>query len=210
VRTIDAKRVEHHAIAHDVAAVWRGGGIVIFPTDTVYGIGCDPANETAVERIYAAKGRSRSKPLSLHFGSVFELQDYAPGNALVRLAAEAFLPGPLTLIVERPASIGAFVTGDLPTIGLRAPNHPLCSLLLAVGGPIAATSANPSGRPAYIGTGAVTELPAADVFVDDGPTPVGAESTVIDVTGTAPRLVREGAIGTAMLEMVYGRVEGAR
>jgi L-threonylcarbamoyladenylate synthase len=116
------------------------------------------------------------------------------------------LPGPLTLIVRRPSKVAEFVTGGLETLGLRAPKHALCQTILRYCGPIAATSANHSGEPAYAGTGAVTELPPADVFVDDGPTPVGAESTIIDVSGKRARLVREGAIKIAMLEDVLGPI----
>jgi len=183
------------AIALAVATIVQRGGLAIFPTDTVYGIGCDPTWERSVERIFEAKGRPRSKPLSLHFASVVELLEYAAGNELADRAASAFLPGPLTLIVRRPSKVAEFVTGGLETLGLRAPKHALCQTILRYCGPIAATSANHSGEPAYAGTGAVTELPPADVFVDDGPTPVGAESTIIDVSGKRARLVREGALG---------------
>jgi L-threonylcarbamoyladenylate synthase len=174
--------------------------------DTVYGIGCAPDSEAAVERIFAAKARPLHKPLSLHFGAVNELLAFAPGNALAARAAAAFLPGPLTLIVARPARVGAFVTRGLPTLGLRVPAHALAQAILLRCGPLAATSANLSGRPAFIGGGAVTDLPDADVFVDDGPTPLGAESTVIDVSGPQPRIVREGAIERAMLEEVLGPI----
>jgi L-threonylcarbamoyladenylate synthase len=195
-------------IVRRTADVVRSGGLAIFPTDTVYGIGCDPTSERAVERIFAAKRRPGAKPLSLHFASVAEMLSYAPGNVLAVRAAVALLPGPLTLIVARPARVGAFVTRGLATVGLRVPDHPLCSALLAATGPLAATSANISGSPAYTGTEPVTELPEADVVVDDGPTKLGAESTIIDVTGPRPRLMREGAIKVAMLEELLGPIEG--
>jgi L-threonylcarbamoyladenylate synthase len=204
--TIAGRGSQPLEIARAVAAVVQRGGVVIFPTDTVYGIGCDPARDGSVERIFAAKGRPRSKPLSLHFGSVEALLLYAPGNELAASAARHFLPGPLTIIVRRPSSVGAFVTGGLGTLGLRVPKHALCQAILNSSGPLAATSANLSGSAAYSGIGAVAELPAADVFVDDGPTPLGAESTVIDVCGNQPRLVREGAIKLAMLEAVLGPI----
>lgn len=206
--TLNAREMDSEVLAAAVAGIVRDGAVVIFPTDTVYGIGCDPASERSVDRIYAAKSRSREKPLSLHFATVEELLEYARGNAMAERVARRFLPGPLTVIVSRPASVPAFVTGGLPTVGLRAPKHALCRAILEASGPLAATSANYSGASAFAGGGAVTNLPAADVFVDDGPTPLGAESTVIDVSGEKPRLVREGAIGAAMLEDVLGPFEG--
>jgi len=192
VLTIATRASQSLGIARTVASIVRRGGVAIFPTDTVYGIGCDPAQEVSVERIFASKGRPRSKPLSLHFGSVEELLVYAAGNELAASAAQHFLPGPLTIVVRRPPS--------------RAPKHALCQAILNSSGPLAATSANLSGSAAYSGTRSVTELPDADVFVDDGPTPLGAESTVIDVCGKQPRLVREGAIKLAMLEAVLGPI----
>jgi len=196
-------------IAQRTALVVRAGGVAIFPTDTVYGIGCDPGSAAAVERIFAAKRRPVTKPLSLHFALVDDLLGYAAPNPLLERAARAFLPGPLTLIVSRPASLGAFVTGGLETVGLRVPKHALCSAILRATGPLAATSANLSGHPAYTGSGLVTELPDSDVVVEDGPTELRAESTVIDVTGLRPRLVREGAIKLGMLEESLGTIEAA-
>jgi len=207
VRTLDSKRLRAATIADAVATVVQRGGVVIFPTDTVYGIGCDPVRQDAVEKIFASKQRPRTKPLALHLASVDELLEYAPGNALARELARAFLPGALTVIVRRPAYVGAFVTAGLETVGLRVPDHALCRAVLERSGPLAGTSANVSGSPAFVGNGFVTDLPAADVRIDDGPTPLGVESTVIDVSGATARLVREGAIGVAILERVVGRVE---
>lgn len=194
-------------LADAVASVIGHGGTVIFPTDTVYGIGCDPYRKEAVERIFAAKRRPAHKPLSLHFSGVEELLEYAPGNGLAAAVARAFLPGPLTLIVRRLSFVGEWVAAGLSTVGLRVPNHPLCMTILERCGPLAATSANMSGAPAFTGTGAALDLPAADLRVDDGPTLVQVESTVVDVTERVPRLVREGAIGVASLEAALGRVE---
>jgi len=214
-RTVDSKRLRPAAIADAVAVVVQRGGVVIFPTDTVYGIGCDPMRAESVERIFALKRRPRSKPLALHFGSVVELLEYAPGNAAAAALARAFMPGPLTLVVRRPSYVGTFVTAGLETVGLRVPKHGLCQKILERSGPLAATSANFSGHPAFVGNGLVTELPPADLRVDDGPTPLGVESTVVDVSNVADmadamsggaRLVREGAIGVGMLERVVGRV----
>jgi len=208
VRTLDARRLRASAIVDVVAAAVCGGGTVIFPTDTVYGIGCDPWRPEAVERIYALKNRPRAKPLSLHFGSTAELLEYASGNALAARAARAFLPGPLTLLVSRPSFVDERVTAGLTSLGLRVPKHELCRVILEWCGPLAATSANLSGAPAFTGTEGRARLPAADVTVDDGPTPVGTESTILDVSGgERARIVREGAISRAMLEEILGAVE---
>lgn len=207
MRVLDARRFRPAAVADVVATVIERGGTVVFPTDTVYGIGCDPMQPVAVEKIFALKKRPRSKPLSLHFSSNAELLEYAAGQTLVAAAAKAFLPGPLTLIVRRPAFVSADVTGGRPSLGLRVPGHALCLAILERCGPFAATSANVSGSPAFTGAGrGDDQLPAVDLWVDDGPTPLQAESTIIDVTGTIPRLVREGAISVTMLEGVLGRI----
>jgi len=214
-RTVDSRRLRPAAIADAVAIVVQRGGVVIFPTDTVYGIGCDPMRAESVERIFALKRRPRTKPLALHFGSVAELLEYAPGNAAAAALARAFMPGPLTLVVRRPTHVGTFVTAGMETVGLRVPKHALCQKILERSGPLAATSANFSGHPAFVGNGLVTELPPADLRVDDGPTPLGVESTVLDVSNVrdmadamsgGARLVREGAIGVEMLERFVGRV----
>ncbi|MBC5798386.1 MAG: threonylcarbamoyl-AMP synthase [Candidatus Eremiobacteraeota bacterium] len=205
MRTLHARKMTPRAVADAAAVVARRGGIVIFPTDTVYGIGCDPASATAVARVFALKGRPAHKPLSLHLASVDQLITYAGNGELVRRIAGAFLPGALTLIVRRPPSVGGYVTAGLDTVGLRVPKHALCAAILQRCGPLAATSANFSGRPAFAGT--VKEpLPEADLAIDDGPTPVGVESTIIDVSMEDVRLVREGAISRAMLERELGEI----
>ncbi|MBD5653591.1 MAG: threonylcarbamoyl-AMP synthase [Candidatus Eremiobacteraeota bacterium] len=207
MRTLDSRRFRAAAVADAVATVVLRGGVVIFPTDTVYGIGCDPMQAAAVERIFTLKNRSRTKPLSLHFSPTVAMLEYAPGPPLVAAAAGAFFPGPLTLIVRRPAFVSQDVTAGLPSVGLRVPKHELCRTILDRCGPLAATSANISGSPAFNGTGSHGELPAAELWIDDGPTPLGAESTIIDVTGKMPRLIREGAISVTMLEQVLGRID---
>jgi L-threonylcarbamoyladenylate synthase len=206
-RTVDSKRLRPAAVADAVATVVQRGGTVIFPTDTVYGIGCDPVRGDAVEAIFALKGRPRTKPLALYFGSVAEMLEYAPENPLAAALAREFLPGPLTVVVRRPSYVHAFVTAGLPSVGLRVPNHDLCRRILERCGPLAATSANFSGEPAFDGTSGAVALPAADLRVDDGPTPLGVESTVIDVCGEVALVVREGAISVAMLQQVVGRIE---
>ena len=205
MRRIDAATESDERIAAEVAEVIEGGGTVIWPTDTVYGIGCDPAQPKAIARIFELKGRPGHKPLALHFGSVGELLEYTGESRLAALAARHFLPGPLTIVVRRPAFVDERVSGGLPTVGLRVPNQRLCSALLERSGPLAATSANRSGTPAYLGGENEDGLPRADLFVFDGPTPLQTESTIIDVSHDELRLVREGAISQAMLELYLDR-----
>ena len=206
MRTLYSRRMDARAIADEVAAVVERGGTVIFPTDTVYGIGCEPARADAVQKIFRLKNRPQDKPLALHVATVAELLEYAEGNKLAVRVATAFLPGPLMLIVRRPAFVGAWVTAGLDSVGLRCPKHPLCATILERCGPLAATSANYSGLPAFTGAGSSPPLPLADIRVDDGPTPLGVESTIIDVSAGDVRVVRVGAIGIAMLEQKLGAV----
>jgi L-threonylcarbamoyladenylate synthase len=200
LRRIDALRESVERIAEEVAAVVLNGGVVIFPTDTVYGIGCDPMRSESIERIFTLKGRSAEKPLSLHLASLTEFLEYVPGDARVEALARRFLPGPLTIIVKRPACVDARVSAGLPTIGLRVPDHTLCLALLERCGPLAATSANRSGQAAFIGEGELKVLLDADLFVDAGPTPLRAESTIIDLSAQALRFIREGVIRADMIE----------
>ncbi|MGH7707977.1 MAG: L-threonylcarbamoyladenylate synthase [Vulcanimicrobiaceae bacterium] len=205
MRRLDAshERLEH--IVEAVAAVVLNGGIVIFPTDTVYGIGCDPHRLDAVARIYDVKNRARNKPLALHLGSRDEALEYVGANPIAARAARRFLPGPLAIIVERPAFIDGMVTAGLESLSLRVPRHALCSAILDRSGPLAATSANLSGRPAFIG-GSFDDLPDADLLIDAGPTPIGIESTVLDFTQQPPLLIRWGAIGRDTLEAELGSI----
>jgi L-threonylcarbamoyladenylate synthase len=205
VRRIDAATEEVGRIATEFTEVVEAGGTVIWPTDTVYGIGCDPAQPDAIARIFALKGRPDYKPLALHLASVAELLEYAGGNPLAALAARHFLPGPLTIVVRRPDFVDERVSAGLPTVGLRVPAQRLCLALLERSGPLAATSANRSGSPAYLGGPETGGLPEADLFVFDGPTPLRTESTIIDVSHDELRLVREGAISQAMLELYLDR-----
>ena len=182
---------------------------MIFPTDTVYGVGCDPRRPDAIARIYAAKRRDARKPLSLHVASVDEALEYVGADRAAAAAVRRLFPGPVTLIVRRPAFIDEHMTSGFPTMGLRVPDHPLCSEILERCGPLAATSANYSGEPAFAGSTPPRRLPDADLLVDDGPTPQRLESTVVDLTGGRPRLVREGAVSVSILERVLGRIETA-
>lgn len=191
------------------ADIIKDGGIVAFPTETVYGLGADALNATAVERIYSAKGRPGDNPLILHVATIeqfLELVEPPPEYALA--LAKAYWPGPLTLIAKKkyhlPSWVGGHPLNSTSTVGVRIPNHPVAlALLEAVGSPIAAPSANKSGRPSPTSAKHVTDDFAATGEIDmvlDGDIPnVGLESTVVDVTGQTPVILRPGAITREMI-----------
>src|SRR5579864_4420574 len=143
---IDARTESPARVAEEVAQVVFGGGTVIFPTDTVYGIGCDPFNGGAIARIYDAKERPHHKPLSLHLASFAEFVEYARGYPDVVTAARRLMPGPVTIIIPKPAFISTDVTSGLTSLGFRVPDDALCAAILERCGPLAATSANASGE----------------------------------------------------------------
>lgn len=195
-------------MAEEVASVVYGGGTVIFPTDTVYGIGCDPYNPDAIRRIYGAKERPANKPLSLHLATLPEFLEYVKDRREVAAAARRLMPGPVTIIIARPAFIGDEVTSGLPSLGLRVPDDALCAALMERCGPLAATSANISGEGAYYGGGDVERLPAADLLVEAGPTRYRRDSTVIDMTGSRPIVLREGVVSAERLTELLGPLSG--
>jgi len=206
INRIDARREARELVCEEVAAVIYGGGTVIFPTDTVYGIGCDPFRIDAIDKIYRAKQRPDHKPLSLHLATVGEFLEYVPGNAAVTFAARRLMPGPVTMIVRRPAFIYDDVSSGLATLGFRVPDDPLCGAILDRVGPLAATSANTSGQRPYYGEEDIEALPAADLLVENGPTRFGAESTVLDLSAAVPRVLREGVLSMEYLTERLGPV----
>jgi L-threonylcarbamoyladenylate synthase len=203
---IDARTADADAVAEEVARVVLKGGLVIFPTDTVYGIGCDPFDTDAIDRIYGAKRRSGSKPLTLHLGSVAEFLEYTRGNPLASIAGKRLFPGAVTLIVRRPAFISEDLTSGLPTLGFRVPDDALARTILERCGPLAATSANTSGEQAYRGDGDWERLPPAELLIENGPTRHRLESSVVDVSGAHARLLREGVVSFEELNERIGPV----
>jgi tRNA threonylcarbamoyl adenosine modification protein (Sua5/YciO/YrdC/YwlC family) len=202
---LDARTTSSADVASVAAKVVGEGGTVIFPTDTVYGIGASPIRRDAIARIFTLKGRPEAKPLTLHCATVADALLFVDEHRLGTLAVRAFLPGPLTVIVPRPPMVDAAVTANLPTLGIRVPADPLAHAILAATGPLAATSANVSGEAPFSGEGRAP-LPAADLLIEAGRTRFGAESTVIDVTTSPPRLIREGVLTRTMLEKVLGPI----
>jgi L-threonylcarbamoyladenylate synthase len=188
--------------------VLRAGGLVAFPTETVYGLGADAEQPAAVARVFAAKGRPVGHPLIVHLGDADLLDAWAvavPPEA--RLLADAFWPGPLTLLLWRGSRVSDAVTGGRPTLGLRVPDHPVAlALLEAFGGGLAAPSANRFGRVSpTTAADVVAELgPSVDLVLDGGPCTVGVESTIVDLTGDQPVVLRPGGVSGERLAEVLG------
>jgi L-threonylcarbamoyladenylate synthase len=203
---IDARKESHARVAEEVASVAFGGGTVIFPTDTVYGIGCDPYNHDAIARIYGAKDRPQGKPLSLHLASLREFLEYVEQRREIAAVARRLMPGPVTIIIPKPAFIDREVTSGLASLGFRVPDDELCMTILERCGPLAATSANISGEHAYYGGGDWQALPAADLLVENGPTRHQRDSTVIDMTGVQPIVLREGVVSVERLTELLGPI----
>jgi L-threonylcarbamoyladenylate synthase len=196
------------------ARLLRDGELVAFPTETVYGLGGDATSETAVARIFAAKGRPRFNPLILHVPGLAEAEPLGEFDARARLAARHFWPGPLTLVLPRRAGGGLslLASAGLDTVALRAPHHPVAqSLLRATGKPVAAPSANRSGRvsPTTAAHVAAELGESVALILDGGPCPVGLESTVLDLTGRMPVLLRPGAVTLEELTDLLGAIETA-
>ena len=190
------------------AQVLRDGGLVAIPTETVYGLGANARDPAAVAKIFAAKGRPADHPLIVHLPDAAALPRWAAHvpDAAWRLA-EAFWPGPLTLVLRRAPGVPDAVTGGLDTVGLRVPRHPVAlALLKAFGDGVAAPSANRYGRVSPTLAAHVREElgDRVDVILDGGRCDVGIESTIVDLSGDAPVLLRPGAITRAMLEGALG------
>jgi len=194
----------------DAAANLLAGGLVAFPTETVYGLGADASNADAVARIYSVKDRPADHPLIVHVASMDGLGDWAADVPAYAISlARDFWPGPMTLVVKRSGLAGDFVTGGQDTVGLRVPNHPVALGLLeaferAGGKGVAAPSANRFGNVSPTTANAVSDelsdyLADGDQILDGGACDVGVESTIIDCTGDVPKILRPGAVTAQMI-----------
>jgi L-threonylcarbamoyladenylate synthase len=190
------------------AEILRRGGLVAFPTETVYGLGADASNRAAIERLYRVKGRPMDHPVIVHFAGADRAFGWAcEVPAAARALSARFWPGPLTLILKRAARVGDFITGGQDTVGVRVPAHPVAQALLEeFGGGLAAPSANRHGRVSPTTAQHVRDDLGADVdyVLDGGACGIGIESTIVDVSGDAPRLLRPGGISLAELENALG------
>lgn len=194
------------------AALLRAGELVAFPTETVYGLGADALNGEAAARIFAAKGRPADNPLIAHIAGESGLAGLIAGEpcACARKLMRAFWPGPMTLIFPKSPRVPREVTAGLDTVAVRMPSHPVArALISAAQTPIAAPSANRSGRPSPTTAAHVLEDMEGRIplILDGGPCEVGLESTVVDVTGARPRILRPGGVTLEMLEGVVGDVD---
>ena len=189
-------------------AVLRAGGLVAFPTETVYGLGADASNPAAVNKIFEAKGRPATHPVIVHLADAAELATWARDvPQAAHLLARKFWPGPLTLILPRAAAVSDVVTGGQDTVALRVPSHPVARELLArFGGGVAAPSANRHGRVSATTAEHVRhELGAAvECVLDGGEAKIGIESTIVDLSGARPALLRPGWITAAQVEEALG------
>lgn len=193
------------------AELIKSGGLVAIPTETVYGLGADGLNPDAVRKIFEAKGRPQDNPLILHIYDPAQLRDYCrelPEEAW--LLAEHFWPGPLTMILPVRDCVPKTTTGGLDTVGMRCPDNAATREIIRLAGvPIAAPSANSSGKPSTTTAAHVLHDMEGkiDAIVDGGPCRVGVESTIVDLTGPVPRLLRPGGIGPELLEELLGALE---
>ena len=190
----------------------REGGLVAFPTETVYGLGADATNDKAVAAVFQAKDRPRFNPLIVHVRDLNAARSAVGFNPAAETLAEAFWPGALTIVLPRlDDRIGLLVSAGLDTVAVRVPNHPVAQALLAEAGvPVAAPSANKAGCISPTAAGHVVfSLPGPgnggpDMILDGGPCPVGVESTVIDLSGPSPVLLRPGGVAAEDIEAVVG------
>ena len=196
------------------AAIIRAGGLVGFPTETVYGLGANALNAEAVRTIFAAKGRPGDNPLIVHVSRVEEILPLIRGDipAAARRLMDAYWPGPMTLIFPKSDLIPDAVSAGLDTVGIRLPSHETARALIAESHcPIAAPSANRSGRPSPTAAAHVLEDMDGriELILDGGACDVGVESTVVDMTGATPRILRPGGVTAAQIAAVAGTSEGA-
>ena len=208
---VDLRQPEAMEIIRTAAKILQEGGLVAFPTETVYGLGGNGLDGAACEKIYIAKGRPSDNPLILHISEFEELQPIVREiSPAAQKLMDAFWPGPLTIAFPKSGIVPEKATGGLDTVAVRFPNHPVARAIIhAAGLPIAAPSANSSGKPSPTRASHVEfDLNGKiDMIVDGGAAEWGLESTIVDVSGEVPMILRPGAITKEMMEEVVGTVE---
>ena len=211
LRDIKGQQREVEEKISAAAKILQEGGLIGLPTETVYGLAANGLNEEAVKRIFVAKGRPQDNPLILHVTGPQWLPRYCEDiPPLAYVLARKFWPGPLTMILKRKAIVPDVTTAGLDTVGVRCPNHPVTlAILREAGVPVAAPSANASGRPSCTSAQDVLEDMDGkiDGVVDGGPCTVGVESTILDLTVTPPRLLRPGGLSLEALEQLIGHID---
>ena len=198
------------AVIRQAGEILRSGGLVAFPTETVYGLGGDALNPESSQKIYEAKGRPSDNPLIVHicrWEDIHYIAEDPTGKA--KILAEAFWPGPLTMILKKKDTVPIETTGGLSTVAVRYPSHPAALRMIdAAGGYVAAPSANTSGKPSPTTAEYVAEdmTGRIDMILDGGAVGIGLESTIIDLTGDEPMILRPGYVTEEMLQEVLGKV----
>ena len=210
VKIKDSENIKDEELS-EAARILREGGLVAFPTETVYGLGANALNEDAAKKIYAAKGRPSDNPLIAHISCMEELEPLvAEIPEAGRKLAEAYWPGPLTMVFPKSSIVPYGTTGGLDTVAVRMPKDPVANRLIALAGvPVAAPSANTSGRPSPTTAQHVWQDMEGkiEMILDGGPVGIGVESTIVDVSGPGPTLLRPGAVTMEMLRATVGEVE---
>lgn len=210
IRKTDNLNIDESVIK-EAAGILQQGGLVAFPTETVYGLGANGLSEESCKKIYEAKGRPSDNPLILHIGNIDQLKTIASEiTPLAKKIMDAFWPGPLTLIFKKKPCVPDSVTGNLDTVGIRFPSGKIAQALINQANlPIAAPSANSSGKPSPTKASHVEfDLDGKiDMIIDGGRADFGLESTIVDVTGDVAVILRPGAITKEMLENLLGKVE---
>jgi L-threonylcarbamoyladenylate synthase len=182
---------------NQLVSILRSGGVIAFPTDTAYGLGADPFNDSAVDRIFNIKGRPETKPILLLVDSMLMAESIIQRSDAFRSVAETFWPGPLTIVTQAAPVLSEKITAGTNTVGLRWPSAPFANMLVSrFGGPITATSANQSGLPSTITAEEVRDQlgESVDALVDGGVLAVRGGSTVLDLTADPPVILREGPV----------------
>ena len=210
VKIQDTAEIRDEELA-EAAQILRDGGLVAFPTETVYGLGANALNEEAAKKIYAAKGRPSDNPLIAHISCMEELEPLVKEIPEAgRKLAEAYSQGPLTMIFPKSSIVPYGTTGGLETVAVRMPSDPVANRLIHLAKvPVAAPSANTSGRPSPTTAQHVWQdmNGRIEMILDGGPVGIGVESTIVDVSGEVPTLLRPGAVTMEMLEKTVGHVE---
>ena len=206
MRVVRAVMIEGQAVldagaAEEAVAVLRRGGLLVYPTDTLYGLGADPQNPEAMRRLFAAKQRPAGLPVSIAVPDLAAAKTLAVISPRAEVLCDGWLPGPVTLLFRPAAGAPAAILSPEGTVAIRVPRHPIALLLAKRFGPLTATSANLHGKPPPVEIREAQEQlgDAVDLYVDAGPCPIGRESTVVDLTGPEPRVIREGAVSAARL-----------
>ena len=203
--------IYHADTINEAAKQIQAGQLIAFPTETVYGLGADATNEVAVKQVYVAKGRPSDNPLIVHVADVETVEKYAqPLSEKTRLLMKTFWPGPLTIILQlKPDALSKSVTGGLATAAFRNPrNQATLDLIRKAGVPIVGPSANTSGKPSPTEAKHIYHDLQGKIagILDDGPTQIGVESTVLDMSGDVPTVLRPGGVSEEKLEAVIGTV----